>query len=68
MNNGIVLFNALRLDAQAALDAEAAMDAEPAADGDADADANDIANNQADREAEASPAAMHPFSDHQVPT
>ena len=33
---------------QAALDAEAAMEAEPAADGDAD----DVANNQADREAE----------------
>ena len=36
--------------AQAALDAEAAMEAEPAA----DADADDVANNQADREAEAS--------------
>ena len=38
--------------AQAALDAEAAMEAEPAAD--EDADANDVVNNQADREAEVS--------------
>ncbi len=40
---------------QAALDAEAAMEAEPAADGDAD----DVANNQADREAEVRVASGH---------
>ncbi len=59
---------------QAALDAEAAMEAEPAA----DADADDVANNQADREAEVRIAThnvsgylawdrLHRFMMHRVP-